>query len=249
MKIIFYILLVLIFVNCNAEKTPDCFKSSGEIVQAEIAMSTFTKILVWDRTKLFIKQGIEQRVVIESGENLIDNVSLTITEGRLEIHNNNSCNLARDYGITKVYVTSPNITEIRSSTGYLIEGIGTLSYPELTLLSEDHNAEGQYHTDGDFKLDLDVENLKVTANGLSKFYLTGKASQANFGLFAGDSRIYAEDLIVQNLEVYHRSSGPMVVNPKQSIKGKILSVGNVISKFRPPIVEVELLYKGRLIFE
>lgn len=249
MKYFLYSLLALNLASCSAEKTPDCFKSSGEIVQAEITMPTFTKILVWDRTKLFIQQGEEQKVIIESGENLIGNISLTVAEGRLEIHNNNSCNLSRDYGITKVFITSPNITEIRSSTGYLIEGIGTLSYPEITLLSEDHNANGQYHTDGDFKMDLDVENLKVTANGLSKFYLTGKASKANFGLFAGDSRIYAEDLIVQDLEVYHRSSGPMVVNPQNSIKGKIVSVGNVISKNRPPIVEVEELYKGRLIFE
>ena len=71
----------------------------------------------------------------------------------------------------------------------------------------------------------------------------------SFGLYAGDCRIYSEDLIIQNLSVFHRSSGPMVVNPQQSIKGKIVSLGDVISKNKPPIVEVEELYRGRLIFE
>lgn len=249
MKNIFYIILVLLFISCSAEKSPDCFKSSGDIVQQEIAVPPFSKILVWDRTKLFIQQGEEYHVVVTSGENLIDNVQVSVVEGKLEIHNNNSCNWVRDYGITKVYVTSPNITEIRSSTGYLIESIGILKFPELTLLSEDYNSQGQYHTDGDFKLDLEVENLNITANGLSKFYLSGKATTANFGLYAGDCRIYSEDLIVQDLEIYHRSSGPMVVNPQQSIKGKIVSLGDVISKNQPPVVEVEELYRGRLIFE
>ncbi len=243
------LLLLLLLVGCSTEQSWDCFKSSGDIIQSEIEVLPFTKILVWDRTKLILQQGTEQKIVVESGENLIDNVNLTVTDGRLEIHNNNSCNLARDYGITKVYVTSPNITEIRSSSGYLIESIGTLSYPELTLLSEDHNLEGQFHTDGDFRLDLNVEKLSVTANGLSKFYLSGKANKASFGLYAGDCRIYSEGLTVQDLVIYHRSSGPMIVNPQRSIKGKIVSLGNVISKNRPPIVEVEELYRGRLIFE
>lgn len=249
MKKILYILLVFLFVNCDSENAPDCFKSSGDIVQAVIPVPSFTKILVWDKTKLFIEQGPAQEVRVETGENLIDKIKVSVVDGRLEIHNNNSCNYSRDYGITKIYVTSPNITEIRSSTGYLIESIGTLSYPELALLSEDHNAEGQFHTDGDFKIALDVENLKVTANGLSKFYLSGKATTATFGLYAGDCRIYSQDLAVQDLQLYHRSSGVMVVNPQQSIKGKIVSVGDVISKHTPAIVEVEELYKGRLIFE
>jgi len=41
----------------------------------------------------------------------------------------------------------------------------------------------------------------------------------------------------------------MVVNPQNSIRGKIVSFGDVISKNRPPVVEVEELYKGRLRFE
>lgn len=249
MKNLVYLFSILFFTGCSSEKIADCFKSSGATVQREVVMSSFTKILVWDRTKLFIQQGPEQKVVVESGENLIDNVTVSVVDGQLEIHNNNSCNLARDYGITKIYVTAPNITEIRSSTGYLIESIGTLHYPELALLSDDYKSDGTYHTDGDFRLDLDVENLNVVANGLSKFYLSGKATTANFGLYAGDCRIYSEDLIVQDLEIYHRSSGPMVVNPQQSIKGKIVSLGDVISKNKPPVVAVEELYRGRLIFE
>tara|TARA_R110000823_G_scaffold52940_2_gene130724 strand:+ start:71514 stop:72263 length:750 start_codon:yes stop_codon:yes gene_type:complete len=249
MKNIFYCILVLIFTGCNSESSWDCIQNAGTIVQNEVTVPPFTKILVWERTKVFIQQGEEQKVVIETGESLMNDVEVTVTDGRLEIHNNNSCNLVRDYEITKIYITSPNITEIRSSTGYLIESIGVLRYPSLTLLSEDQQNEDQYHIDGDFKLNLDVQSLSVVANGLSKFYLKGSATNTNFGLYAGDCRIFAENLTVQNLYVYHRSTGEMVVNPQLAIRGKIVSLGNVISKNRPAIVEVEELYRGKLIFE
>ena len=249
MKNLFYFFLLLIFAGCNSDNAWDCVQSSGNIVQQEVTVGPFTQIIVWERVKLFVKQGAEQKVIIESGEHLMDDVEVFVKNGKLEIHNDNSCNLVRDYGLTKVYVTAPNISEIRSSTGLTVESIGTLRFPNLNLVSEDQLNEDQYHIDGDFHLDLDVENLKIVANGLSKFYLKGSATFATFGLYAGDCRIYAEDLLVQELTLYHRSTGPMIVNPQQSIRGKIVSLGDVISKTRPPIVEVEELYRGKLIFE
>lgn len=249
MKRIFYILMILIFAGCSSDKGWDCIQTAGNIVQQEIVVPPFTKILVWERIKLYIQQGAEQKIVVETGENLMNDVEVSVTDGILQIHNNNACNLTRDYGITKVYVTIPNITEIRSSTGYTVESVGVLRFPQLALLSEDQANDDEYHIDGDFKLNLEVENLSVVANGLSKFYLSGSANNTSFGLFSGDCRIFAENLIVQNLTVFHRSSADMRVNPQQSIRGKIVGLGNVISKNRPPIVEVEELYRGRLIFE
>lgn len=249
MKNIIYVVLILLFAGCDSENGWDCTQKAGNIVETEFTVQPFTKILAWERIKLYVKQGDVQKVVVETGENLMNDVEVTVTDGKLEIHNNNSCNFVRDYGLTKVYITSPNITEIRSSTQLPVESIGVLRFPSLNLASEDQMNDDQYHIDGDFKLDLEVENLNIVANGFSKFYLSGSANSASFGLYAGDCRIFAENLIVQNLTIYHRSTGEMVVNPQQSIKGKIVSLGNVISKNRPPIVEVEELYRGKLIFE
>ncbi len=249
MNKIIYIALIFLFAGCSSEKSWDCIQTSGTIIQQEVAVASFTKILVWDRIKVFIAQGEEQKVIVETGENLIDDISVTVVNGKLEIKNNNSCNFVRDYDDTKVYLTAPDITEIRSSTGYTIESIGKLKYPVLSLYSEDHEQEDLYNIDGDFKLDLEVENLSVVANGLSKFYLSGTATRANFGLFAGDCRVYSENLIVEDLTFYHRSTGPMVVNPQQTLRGQIVSLGDVIAKNRPAVVEVEQLYRGQLIFD
>ncbi len=245
-----FLLLCLVFVlGCDTDKSLNCFQAAGNIVQVEFTVAPFTKILVWERTQLIIQQGPEQKVVVESGENLLNDIELQVVEGRLNIYNNNGCNLVRDYGITRVIVTSPNITEIRSSSGLPVESIGVLNYPNLLLLSEDQENEDEFHIDGDFRLDLAVGNLEIVANGLSKFYIKGSAEYASIGFYAGDSRFEGADFIVQNLQVFHRSTNKMIVNPQLSITGQILSIGDVIAKNRPPIVNVEELYVGRLIFE
>ena len=248
MKNIIYFGFLLFLISCSSDSAWDCAQTSGKIIQTEIPVTDFTKILVWERTKLFIEQGEVQKVVVETGENLFSDVEVSVTDGRLELRNNNACNILRDYGITKIYVTTPNLTEIRSSTGLDIESIGVLKFPKLLLLSEDQNMP-EYHVNGDFRLQLEVDNLEIVANGFSNFYLNGLANKANFGLFSGNCRIFSEDLIVQDLNIYNRSSANMIVNPQQSIQGKIVGLGNVISKNRPAIVDVEELFKGRLIFE
>src|SRR5699024_2707590 len=158
-RFIFLLLVIFSFSGCDSDKGWDCLKSAGKMIQREIRVDEFDKITVWDRTKLIIQQGDEQKVIVETGENLMRKVTVSVNDGRLEIHNNNRCNLVRDYELTKVYVTTPNISEIRSSTGYGIESRGTLAFPSLKLLSEDQADDVKYHTSGDFVLDLNIENL------------------------------------------------------------------------------------------
>lgn len=248
MKKIFIVLLAVVLNSCDSESGLNCFQASGTIIQTEMTVEPFTKITVWERTQLFIQQGPEQKVVIETGENLLNDIDVNVEDGRLNITNNNGCNIVRDYGITKIYVTSPNITEIRSSTGLAVRSIGTLSYPVLELYSEDQGNEDFYHTDGDFYLTLDVNSLNIVANGLSAFYLDGNAEVAQFGLYGSDCSIEAPDLIIQRLNIFHRSTDDITVNPQQSITGRIVSLGNCISKNRPEIVNVATPYRGELIF-
>lgn len=247
MKKIGLFFALLMFLGCNSEKGWNCVQTSGSRVEQEIPVPDFDKILVWEHTKLFVQEGTEQKVIIKTGRNLLSNVHVSVEDSRLEIRNENTCNWIRDYENVEVYVISPNISEIRSSTGYGVESVGVLRFSSLSLISED--SAGDYHTDGDFNLQLDVDEINIVANGRSAFTLSGSARKANFGLYSGDGRVYAENLVVEDLQFYHRSTGPIIVNPQESLRGQIVSLGDVISKNRPPIVEVEELYRGRLIFE
>jgi len=244
-----YLLVLVLFWSCNTEDGLNCFQAAGNIVQQEFEVKTFEKILVRNRVQLIISQGPVQKVVVETGENLLNDIIVTSLNNTLSVKNDNGCNIVRDYGITKVFVTSPNITQIRNSSGLTIESDGVLNYPELLLLSEDEANQDQFHIDGDFRLDLNVGSLSLVGTGISNFFLTGTATEAKFEIFNGDGRIEAQDLLVNDLTVFHRGTQKMIVHPLNSISGEIRGLGDIIAVNEPPIVDVEEFFTGTLIFE
>lgn len=248
-KLIFLVLSTFLLGSCDAEDAPGCFKKAGNIQQDEVVLDSFNEIIVYERVKLFIQQGPVQKVVIETGENLRKDVSVEVIDNRLSIRNENSCNLVRDYELTKVYVTIPDLTWLQNSSGSAIESIGILKLENLWLRSVNQENDLSIHTDGDFILDLDVENLRITNDNVSNYFLKGKVEDFNVFFAAGDSRLDAPNLMVQNYEIFHRGTNKMIIYPVESLKGELRSSGDVIAKNRPAVVKVEEYYTGRLIFE
>jgi len=246
-KNIVFLLVFITLFTCDSEDANDCFQTSGIIVQQEVTVDAFTKILVNRDVALILKQGAEIEVIIETGKNLLNDVEAKVVDNKLQLTDNNTCNYVRDFGITKIYVTAPNITEIRSSTQYDVSSDGVLNYNNLQLISEDFNVPDSF-TVGDFRLDVNTSTLRITTNNISSFYITGQTENLNIGFFAGAGRFEGENLIAQNVDVFHRGSNDMIVNPQQSLKGELRGTGDLISVKQPPIVDVEQFYTGQLIF-
>ena len=243
------ILVMIIALGCSTDSAPDCIQTTGKIIQQEVEVAPFNEIMAYERIKLFIQQGEEQKVVIETGENLINEIEVKVQDSRLLLKNENSCNLFRDYAVTRIYVTTPDLTWLQSSTEWTIESIGTLRFSDLWLRSLNQERDLSIHTDGDFKLDLDVENLRITSDHISNFFLTGKVDYFDGFFAAGDGRLEARDLIVQHYDLFHRGTNKLIINPQQSLKADIYSYGDIISVNRPPVVNVTEHFKGKLIFE
>lgn len=248
MRKIFYIFVITLIFACDSENAGDCFQKTGTIIQEEIVVDVFDKILVNRDIELIIKEGLAQKVIIETSKNLMNDVEAIVVDGRLILTDNNSCNYVRNYGITKVYITSPNINEIRSSTQYDISSDGVLTYPSLTIFSEDFSAPDSF-TSGNFNLEINNNSFSLVFNNLSNCFISGQTNNLNVTFASGTSRLEGRDLIAQNVQLWNRSSNDMIVNPQQSIKGRISGTGDVISINLPPIIEVEEQYRGRLIFE
>ena len=247
MKKIIYIIILMLIVACNSEDAFNCFQTEGTIVQKEITVDAFERILVNRDIGLIVKEGSEYKVIIETGDNLLNDVEAVVVGNQLQLTDNNTCNYVRDYGITKVYVTAPNIKEIRNSSQYEVSSDGVLTYADLTLISEDFAVPNNF-TVGDFRLQVKVEELNALANNISSFYLSGTVNNLFIGFYSGAGRFEGENLIAQNIEVYHRGSNDMIVNPQISLSGELRGTGNLISVNQPPTVDVEQFYTGALIF-
>lgn len=245
--------LILIYISlamsCNGEDVPGCFRNEGNIVREEVAVAAFDRITVFENIELILVPGLEQKVEIETGEYLRKEVSATVDDRRLILRNKISCNFVRDYGITKIYVSSPDLLEIRSSSGYPIRSAGVLSYSDILLISESFLDPESETTDGSFELDLNSESLRIVVNGISYFRLGGNVDDLNIVVAAGDSRIEAETLMAQNAVVDHRGTNDIRINPQQSLTGIIRGTGDLISVNRPDSVDVEIIFRGQLLFE
>ena len=239
----------LLLAACNGDNVPDCFQNAGELIREEVAVPLFTKITVFENIELILKAGEQQRVEVETGEFLINEVKAHVSGDRLVLEDNNNCNLFRPYGSTKIYVTSPNIEEIRSSTGFPIRSDGVLNYNAITLYSEGFLDPEAETTDGSFVLEVATEQLTAIVNGIAYMNLSGVTTNLDITIAAGDSRIEAENLIAEHVILNHRGSNDILTNPQQRIEGTIRGTGDVLSFNRPETVLIEELFTGRLIFK
>jgi hypothetical protein len=248
MKTLIKILVLTVLMSCDSDSAWNCIQTAGDTVQISVEVTSFEKIFVNRDVELILSEGPELEIIIESGEHMIDDIEVKVNNGQLRITDNNSCNYVREYGITKVFVTTPNITEIRNSSQYEVSSAGILNYPDLKLISEDFNIAQEF-TVGDFRLQLNSTSVQIVSNNISSFYISGQTENLNVGFFAGAGRFEGANLIAQNVVVFHRGSNDMIVNPQQSLTGELRGTGDLISVNEPPLVDVEQFYTGQLIFE
>lgn len=247
MKKLVYISCFILFISCNKENINNCLQTAGKIIQYEIDVPPFDKILVHKKIELIITEGAEQKVTIETGENLLPDVSIEVIDGELNLVNNNTCNIFRDYGLTKVYVTSPNITTIRNASEQNITSNGTLTYPSLYLQSS--GEKSKFLAVGDFHLTIENESVRIWSNGIATMYLKGTTTNLDINFSDGDPRFEGCDFIAKNIHIKQVSSNDMLVYPTESLTGNIHSVGDVISYHKPPTIKVDVQSVGSLIFK
>lgn len=246
-----YIVLLLTVLGCDSEDANDCLQTAGKMVEVEFAVEEFTKVRNESDVSMIIKQGPEQKVILRTGENLLNDIDVFVVDGILAARNSNSCNLFRDYNITQLIVTAPNLTEIMNTSQFDVRSEGILNFPNLRLLSTTRVGVEvpNFKKSGNFYLDLNCDNLFISANGQSVFEIRGSATGLDLNFTDELNRFEGREFIVQDIDVLHRSANKVIVNPQQSLMGIITGTGDLISVNRPPVVEIEERYTGKLIFE
>jgi Putative auto-transporter adhesin, head GIN domain len=246
-----YILLfsiVLLFTHC--EKPFDCVKSSGSIKSKVFEGFTFTKLLVNKRINVVLIEGSDHKVEVKTGENLINDIEVSVEGDLLKLTDNTSCNWVRDYGDTVVYVTAPNITQINSKTEQNITSEGVLHYPNLHLLSTNENDGYSGVGTGDFYLTVDNESVTVDNNDLGRFFITGNTTTLNVHFWENGGIFHGENLYANTVNFYHRGSNDLFIRPTNFLNGDIYNVGDVNCYSRPPAENVHVTehYRGSLLY-
>jgi len=239
---------VLLLCSACSSSGSNCLKGSGQIVQIELDVPAFTDITVFEDIQMVIKQGPEQLVVVEAGENFVSGVSASVESGILSLKTNPSCQLFREYAPITVHITTPNLRNLRSSTSWPIKSEGVLAFEQLNVLSESFTNPETQTTDGSFDLELNTDITRLVSNGLAEFRLRGETAELIVTIAAGDSRVAAAGLQANTVRIDHRGSNDVEVFPVTKISGRIRGYGDVICYNRPNEVDVKEEFKGTLRF-
>lgn len=237
------------FLFCTCEKPSDCIESAGEIINQEYQMMAFDRIEVHQGVELIITQGDVYKVIVQTGKNLLDNIEVSQENNILTLKDHTSCNWVRDYGLTKVFITAPNLVEIYSKTDRNISSTGVLTFPILKLFAFDPDADNLPGAGtGDIILEIDNDYIEIQSNNVARFYISGQTNYASFNIYFGDTRIDSPNLFADEVFVYHRGSNDIITYPISKVSGTLVSTGDLILKNNPSINEVQELYQGRVIY-
>ncbi|MDH5365796.1 MAG: DUF2807 domain-containing protein [Cyclobacteriaceae bacterium] len=242
-KSIRYIVLLITvsFWGCDNENAFDCVKTVGDFSTYEIALPSFTEIEIIGDISLQIENSIEQSVSLTTGQNLYPKIDLKVVDGKLTVADNNDCSWVRKYGNTTLHIKSNNITSIKNSGSRNVNSIGTYNIANnLYLISK--NASGDYY------LDVTGRELRISSNKVSNFYINGSIEKLFVGFYSGQGRFEGTDLIANNVNIFHRGSNDMMVNPQLLLTGSIEAFGNLIVTNVPDSVNIIQNGPGQVIY-
>lgn len=244
-----YCILILVFIafwGCGL--SADCLGSAGETIREEIAIPPFSSIEVHEDIELIVARGDTHKVVVSAGKNIIDNVRVSVVEGRLFLSTDEPCGWQSGNKVTSIYVATPELTEIRSYTQFAVRSEGVLNFDRLTLKSVVLQ-EPEGVATGEFFLDVDVDRLSIEANEFANFEIKGRADALWLRLVDGTVRAYMPDLVVLDADVYHRSAQHITIRPLMSVKGSLWGTGDLILLNTPEVITVEENYTGKVIYD
>lgn len=241
MKKLIVLFSLFLVLGCDENQL---LESSGEIVSKEILVGFFDKINISEGIELHITDETETKVEIKAGENIIDKVTLSVIDNQLFIDAKSATKIFQSYEPVKIYISVDDLDTIYTSSQYNVYSENVLNFSDLHLQSGLHEDTAS----GEFHLHVNCNSLFVEDNRASFFNISGNVNDLTVAFYNGDERFEGENLIAQYVYVFQRSSNDIIVNPQQKISGIINSTGNVILKNNPPIVDVQVLYQGQLIF-
>jgi hypothetical protein len=241
MKKIVILFSFFLFLSCDENQL---LESSGTIISKEISVGFFDKINISEGIELHIKDELETKVEIIAGENIIDKVTFSIMDNQLYIDAKSARKTFQSYEPVKIYISVDDLDTIYSSSQFNVYSENVLNFTNFHLQSGlfENTASGEFH------LKVNCNSLFVEDNRASFYNISGNVTDLSVNFYNGDERFEGSNLTAQNVYVFQRSSNDIIVNPEQKISGIINSTGNVVLKNNPPIVDVQVLYQGQLIF-
>jgi hypothetical protein len=239
-----FVFISFILISCSLDKMNDCVGSSGSVTYQSIELDSFLKLNINEGIEVELIQNPIHKIEIEVGQHIKKYIEYTVINQELFLSNRLTCSVGFPPA-AKIKVYTPNLTDINTVSQYNLTSNQIFDADTLYIGS----GVSKKTASCVIKLNIKANNLTIESGNLTFFELTGYVNNFSIIFWGGNSRLEAQNLISQHVNLFQRSSNHMYLNPIQSIKGQIYSNANVYVNQFPNLVDVTSYNKGKLILQ
>jgi hypothetical protein len=236
-----FLFLIVLLGWAGCEKSGvNCINSNGKTIRQERILEDFDSIDVRDYVNLILSQDSVNKVIVESGQNIISGITTEVIDRQLIIRNINKCNWLRSYDVpVNVYVSVKNLMKIYYLSSGNITTANTLKSHYLIV--------EVWGGGGTIDLEMDIfQGYFVLQMGTVDLNLHG--SCAINTIYSGDYGLFqCTDLKTRYTFVTNAGSNDCYVNSSYFLEATIGSIGNIYYTGKPDSVVTHIQGAGQVI--
>lgn len=216
---------LLVSLNACAFNFSKTVYGNGEVTKKVREVGPFDAISASSGINVYLFQGDEEKVVVETDDNLQECIE-TRLEGRT-LHCYINCTIRKSKK-TNVYVNYKTIGKIKASSGSDVYGETVVKTEKLDV----HVSSG-----ADVKLDVEVNHLSGSVSSGSDLVLKGTAGEF-YGDASSGADIKADELQAKTCWLKASSAGDIKVRVSEKIDADASSGGDIIFYGNPSFVDI-----------
>ncbi len=231
--------------------------ANDPVSRQERSLPAFTEIEAGGIFEVFIKQGEQQKVVVETQEKFMDDVLTEVSKGQLELSTRGKHKIES----IKVYITMPELHQIEAggvckivtegefstedleldfsgcSKGNMELSSGILKLDcsgasQLTLTASASGTEIESSGASQLNLNLTVPRLSIEGSGASKLSLQGTGDRAMVEL-SGAANVNADEFTANTMLIEVGGASKIGVNVRDKLSVEGSGAGSVRYKSEP----------------
>lgn len=206
--------LSLFLSSCQIDRIMGVTGNGNVQTETRNTVKNFTAIKASSGIKVYLTQDKAYAVKVEADENLLDIIRTEVKGGELHIYPEKNIGRAKS---KKVYVSSPEISAITSSSGSDVHVENILKADNLELKSTSGSA---------LRLETEADRITCRASSGADITLKGSANTLTVRASSG-SRIKARDLQTARCDAEASSGGNISVYVSQDLTASASSGGDI----------------------
>ena len=227
-KVIVAIIVTMFFQSCiNSNWTRDSISGNGKVATISRTVNNdFNAVHAKTGLDVRIEQGNTIKIEVQADENLQDHIFTEVKGGILSVYTGVNINNSE---AQKVYITVPNLYEIKSSSGANVKSENKLNFEKLELDSSSGSL---------IEVEVQSNSLSCESSSASSIQVKGRTNSLNTESSSG-STINLENLMAETGTSKSSSGSSTIVNISNELNAHASSGSSISYVSKPNLLNAD----------